>query len=55
MKSYIVCYRTGGSMNGQWRKCLPVQTLHEAQGLKENVTRMGYPAVIVEKLTAQAA
>ena len=55
MKSYIVCYRTGGTMNATWRKCLPVQTLPEAQTLRENVTRMGYPSVIVEKPMAQAA
>lgn len=46
MKSYTVIYRTGGTENFQWKKCLPVATREKAFQDKAEIERMGYKSIV---------
>lgn len=45
MKSFTVYYRTGGTINFQWKKCEPVSSEAEARSLASSIERMGYYAL----------
>jgi hypothetical protein len=40
-KTFTVIYWTGGTVAGEWRKCLPVATFAEAKRMIEDIRRGG--------------
>ncbi len=46
MKTLTVIYRTGGTENAEWKRCIPVLTRAEALDLKTSCELAGYKALI---------
>jgi len=44
--SYTVIYRTGGTENFKWHKCVPVGSHADAEEQKQEIERMGYKAIV---------
>lgn len=54
MKSFTVIYRTGGKLNFQWKKCLPIANKAKALADKAEIERMGYPALLFDTVQLEA-
>lgn len=43
--TYTVVYYMGGTMNGEWRRCMPVTTLDAANTMADEIERGGRVAI----------
>lgn len=48
MKTWTVCYRTGGTENFKWQSAFPVGSELEAMEMRDRVNRMGHLAYYTE-------
>lgn len=46
MKSYTVIYRTGGTVNFEWKKCQPTADRAAAYAMRNDIEKMGYKALV---------